>query len=400
MSVLRRPMAFLALAGLFVLATSSQAQPPQPPQPPGNPPAQNATPVRPPNIPPVNPAAMNPAMNPAAQTGTLSSPYLGGPTTYPVVGSMTSQGMGGMGGFGGGYPYFPTFIPPYAGALFGVAAVTTANAQYQLIIQQARLQSQYANQAGLDTRRRLFDQIRYERMFMPTPEDIRTAEMATTLKRSRNNPPPVEIYSGDALNSLLDHLKKMEGMGVRGPMQAIDDDVLKRINVTAGNGGNVGLLKDLKDGGKLQWPLALQRPDFAKVREILDTLFTEAVQQVKFGNEVKVNIKKDIQAALQLLNEKLNQLNNEMSIAESIEARRYVNQLNAAFKALDDTQVASFFNGKFAAQGKTVGDLVKYMAANGLIFAPATQGDFAAYKALQGAMAAYADNVDQLANRP
>lgn len=390
MSVLRRHLAFIALTGLIALTSRSPAQNPQPG---ANPPAPPNVPARPPSL----PGNSNlPAMNPASQTGTLSSPYLGGPSTYPQVGSL-SNGMG-MGGGSGGYPFpfFGTYIPPYAGALFGVAAVTTANAQYQLIIQQARLQSQYANQAALDTRRRLFDQIRYERMFIPTPEDVRNAEMATNLKRSRNNPPPVEIYSGDALNSLLAYLIKQQGAGLRGPMQPIDEDVLKRINVNAGNGGNVGLLKDLKDGGKLQWPLALQRPEFAEARKILDALFAEAVQQVKFGNEVRVNIAKDIQAALQLLNDKLNQANNEMTLNESIEARRYVNQLNAAFKALTDPQVANFFNGKFVPQGKTVADLVKYMADNGLRFAPATQGDEAAYKALQNAMAAYADNVDAL----
>jgi hypothetical protein len=51
--------------------------------------------------------------------------------------------------------------------------------------------------------------------------------------------------------------------------------------------------------------------------------------------------------------------------------------------------VANFFNGKWAANGKTVGDLVKYMASSGLRFAPATQGSEAAYSMLQQALAAY-----------
>jgi hypothetical protein len=45
--------------------------------------------------------------------------------------------------------------------------------------------------------------------------------------------------------------------------------------------------------------------------------------------------------------------------------------------------------GKYRAQGKTVGDLVKDMSNKGLRFAPAQDGDEGAYSALYKAMAAY-----------
>src|SRR5262249_39500325 len=64
---------------------------------------------------------------------------------------------------GYGYGYYP-YIDPYGGALNGVANLTTANAQYQLTVQQARRVSEQVNQDRIDTRRKLFDELRYEQM--------------------------------------------------------------------------------------------------------------------------------------------------------------------------------------------------------------------------------------------
>jgi len=378
MSVLRHGLAACALAGLLVLTSGPALAQQAAPQ--GGNPAQPVTP-------------------PAAQ-GTLSTPYLGGPTTYPVVGNMSSQGQGGYGGFGGGgyggFPFFPYMIDPLTGFMFGSAAITNANAQYYLTIQQARLQMAYANQAAVDTRRKLFDQIVYERAFMAAnynPDVVRSREMEAALKNARNNPRDVEVWSGNSLNSLLAHLVKVQGSGIRGAQVALDEDVLKRINVTGGEGGNIGLLKE---GGKLQWPLPMQRPEFTEVEEVLNQLLPEAVQEVKTGNQLKGNVSKDIRAALQLLNDKVNQAVNDMTPSEYVEARRYLAQLNAAFKILTDPNAAAYFNRKYAAQGKTVAELVKYMADNGLRFAPAKQGDEPAYKALQNALASYDENIASL----
>ena len=51
----------------------------------------------------------------------------------------------------------------------GVAAVTTANAQGLNTVQQARITNQQAMQAEIDTRRQMFDELRYEQAHTPTP---------------------------------------------------------------------------------------------------------------------------------------------------------------------------------------------------------------------------------------
>jgi len=328
--------------------------------------------------------------------GTLSSPYLGG-GIYPTIGGMSAQSQG----LGSGFGYFPPYYNPWmgqlgpeAGYLFGAASITQANAQYMLTLQQARLQAAYANQAKIDVRRRLFDQFAYERAYFIdnfAPEVVRQREMVVALGRYKNNPPLTEILSGDALNGLLDHLVKLQGDGNRGPRVDLNEDTLKRINVSNGAGVNIGLLKD---GGKLQWPLAMQQQELADVEKILDQLLPQAVQEVKFGNALQGSMAKDIRAALQLLNDKVNEMaRGNMTPSQWVEARRYLNQLNMAFKGLTDSNAVNFFNGKWSAQGNTVAELVENMAKNGLRFAPATQGDEAAYRALHTALVSYANGI-------
>ena len=62
-------------------------------------------------------------------------------------------------------------------------------------------------------------------------------------------------------------------------------------------------------------------------------------------------------------------------------------RLDNAIKALQAPDVGNYINGKYAARGKTVGELVKNMG--GLKFAQATPGDEQAYKALQEKLASY-----------
>jgi len=348
-------------------------------------------------FPPMSPGPTSPYLTPIQAApnfpmGNLSTPYLNSSAQTPA--SLYNPGYS-PGPYNNPYynPYLP-YYDPYGGYLMGVASVTNANAQYQVTIQQARMVQQQANQAAIETRRRMFDQIRYERMSMPTPEHIRVKDMEIALNRSRRQPPRAEIWSGDALNSLLAHLTKQQGAGLRGPRVDLDEDVLKRINVTDGANANIGLLRD---GGQLQWPVALDRPDFADAKKTLSQLLPDAVQQVKFNNPLAGNTRKDIQAALTNLNDALARSINDMTPNQYIEARRYLNFLNEGFRALQEPNAANYLNQKWAAKGKTVSELIQNMA--GLRFAPATPGDEAAYVALHQALVAYDDGMQQVAQK-
>ena len=297
--------------------------------------------------------ATNPYLVPnlagASGLASLSNPYLGNSSA-----SLAN---------GGGYspyspPYNPYFNPysaycsPYGGQLMGLAALTTANAQFYVTIQQGRIVNQQANQAMIDTRRKIFDQIRYERMSIPSAEEIRVRDLEVALNRSRRDPPLGEILSGASLNSLLNYLIKQQGAGMKGPRVDLDEDILKHINVnTTGGNGNVGLLKDLNEGGTLNWPLTLQRHEFEESRKMLTKLFPAAVQEV-INDRKNRSTFEEIKDNLQKLDDTLNKNINDFTISEYQEARRYINQLKEGFKALQQEHAVNYFNKKWTATAR------------------------------------------------
>ena len=58
-------------------------------------------------------------------------------------------------------------------------------------------------------------------------------------------------------------------------------------------------------------------------------------------------------------------------------------------KVLEKPDAGHYLTGKYAAKGKSVQAVVKYMTQQGLLFAPAIAGDEAAYTALHRALATY-----------
>jgi hypothetical protein len=308
-------------------------------------------------------------------------------------------GYGGYGGFGyGGFsPYLGLGQNVYQGYLDGAANVTNANAQYELTIQQAKLVRQEAVRSRMDTRRKMIEEAEYERMHMPDPEKIRQENLKRELDRARTDPPLTEVWSGQALNTLLRQLVKAQGKGDRGPNVPISEDILKWVNLTTGDTrANPGLLKD---NGTLQWPTSLLDPKFKEAREDLNRRLKEAVNAVKVNREADKGTVKDLQADLQALNDTLEGNVNTLSPAQYIEARRYLNMVSSAIKALEDPNASNFINQDWIAKGKNVAELVKFMAEKGLQFAPAIPGDEPAYRALYHALAAFDAGMGQVAAR-
>jgi hypothetical protein len=114
--------------------------------------------------------------------------------------------------------------------------------------------------------------------------------------------------------------------------------------------------------------------------------------------------KKDLPAVITDLKAKVNELHkllarnvNELPANEYIGAKRFLNSLDDAIRALEDPNVGNYFNQTYVAMGPSVRQLVDYMRKNGLTFAPAVVGDEPAYQALHGALAAYDQELHQRA---
>jgi hypothetical protein len=330
------------------------------------------------------------SMTPGAAVPALinnpSNPYTGGGSlvTSPTAGNAINN------------PYWNpwiSYMDPFGGGLRGVAAVTSANADYQLTIQNARLVREQVFGAQIENRRRLFDEIRYERMNTPTPEDLRIRALETALNRARRSPPLTEIWRGDSLNSLFDHLAKQQGAGVKGPRVDLEEDTLRKVNFTTGSGGNVALLRN---EGDLKWPQPLQIKDFQEERNKLSTLFADAVKDVKAGKNPTAATLKDIKANLQTMQKGLDEKITALGPSEYIESKRYLNMLEEAYKALQDSNVSNLLGAKNITKSKNVAELIKNMTDQGLRFAPAGPGDEGAYRAMHWALLSYDDAIAQL----
>lgn len=289
---------------------------------------------------------------------------------------------GGYGGYGG-YGYYED---PYAGYLRGVADVTNAQGRYLSQVQQARLLQAQADTAKLDLRRRIAEEAALERKNWFNPEVERVKDLQAAYNRATREPPITEVFSGQALNDLYNHIYPIQERGTKGPNVPIDEDMLKQINlVGSGSPGSIGVLKN---HGRLNWPLVFQSPEYEAPRKRLSTLAADAVDQVQFHNPVGAASLKDMMADIKSMNETLLHNVGEVSPSEYVEAKRYLNSLESAVKALQDPNVANNLNQK-PDQIHNVAELVDFMGKKGLKFAPATAGDEPAYRHLYQRFVAY-----------
>jgi hypothetical protein len=303
-----------------------------------------------------------------------------------------------QGGVGVPYPAYgyPYIYSPGSGNLYGAASVINAGGQYMQSVQQAKLGQEQVKKAKLDNKRAALDEWKYEQANTPTTEDLREQSRAQQLRRSRNDPPITEVWSGLALNTLLTDLQRLQANLTHTETSMLSPDVLKRINVTGSrNDASLGLLRE---DGRLQWPYPLRAPQFDTDRKAVDQQMLKAIDQARSGTVAFDTLSTLSNSVDQLLTDLKGQVG-DMPSNQWTEAKRYVDQLQASVKLLQDPGVANYFNGKWEARGNTVEELVRYMTSQGLRFAPATQGDETAYQSLYRDLLTYDSAVGQRMQR-
>jgi hypothetical protein len=366
MSSIMNRTSLAALAGLALLGANAETAHAQPPAPAGG------------------QMMVGPGMG-AAQMGA----NMGGGRIM----SVPNAGFGGMQApfFPPYNPYFPGQYDPWTGGtLTGAANLVGAQGQLMVSQQQAFLTREQVRSAKTDNRRRTFDEYMYEKEHTPTAEEERQRAQREYLARARNNPPPVEIWTGSALNTLLQDLQRNIGnKAIPAFSMPLDEDTLKHINVTSGRGdGNPGLLKN---AGKLVWPDALSDPQYKQDRDAITNGIADAMKQAEFNGKVDPGTNRQLQRDVDSMGRMLRQNVNNTDINEYLKAKEFLSNLDSSIVVLRQPDVGSFFSGKYALKAKNVGELVSDMTGKGLTFAAATPGDESAYNALYQAMASYSN---------
>jgi hypothetical protein len=257
---------------------------------------------------------------------------------------------------------------------------------YLTSLQKTRILREQARMAAIERRKKeLQERIEYERR-LPNALTIRDRRRAAELDRARNDPPGADVWSGKSLNVLLQSAVH-SGRVASGPNIPLRPETLQGINLRdPSSAGSVGLVKN---GARLSWPMALRDEPFDFARDRFSQNLALAVRQVATG-ELRRSTYRTLQADLQTLKETLNASVHNLSTSEWIRARAYLKELKSALLGLSEPTAARSFDRSWAAEVKTVANLVNCMARRGLEFAPAAEaGDHGAYSSLYIALRAF-----------
>jgi hypothetical protein len=325
-----------------------------------------------------NPIANNP-YNPSTGPYSTCYGYCPGGSYSGCYGS--GYGYGGSGYYSGGYCQ-----DPYNGYLTGAASVISSQGQFLMNKRQAEMYSEQAKQLAVDTRRKIYEEWKYEKNDQPTLEQIRRDQWKQAYEHSIFHPPLNDIWSADALNRILDHAARIQNRGIAGSLIDLDEATVNKINFSTGVAGNIGVLKNQ---GKLAWTSILNRKTYEEERLKFNQLAADAVRQGGTNNVVDAGVQEDMERNLNLLDDKLTSRIREYSPDDYISAKHYIDDLRSALRILKREDVAKHINDDFRVTAKTIGELIKNMSKAGVRFAKARDGEEWAYNALYRALVSY-----------
>ncbi len=147
--------------------------------------------------------------------------------------------------------------------------------------------------------------------------------------------------------------------------------------------------------------MPLQSKEFEEATKAVGVQIEKATKAAADLKPVDAGTLKDLKAALDRLNESLDNANARLTPSEFIESKRYLNMLGETFRALQDPDVGNFLKGgKWTAQGNTVAEFIDRLTrSQGLRVAPASPGDEHFYRALHAALANYDAGIASTASR-
>ena len=214
-------------------------------------------------------------------------------------------------------------------------------------IRQSELTHQQVKSAQIDNRRKSFDEYMYEKANTPTREDERERHRLENLRRSLNDPPVTEIWSGQALNVLLSNCQQMHAQNIRGPVVPLPSDVVSHINVTLGtNSASIGVLKN---DGKLTWPLLLKGQAFKDERDQMNALAPKALREAGYG-DIDADTLNSMVACVNGLTSDLKARVADVPIDQYLAARRYLHELEDAVRVLQSPDASRFVTKRLAAR--------------------------------------------------
>jgi hypothetical protein len=201
----------------------------------------------------------------------------------------------------------------------------------------------------------------------------------------RHGASAAEVFSGKAIEDLVTQLRRLAADRPWADVP-LAEGILARVNLGTKPGG-IRVRRD----GRLSWPAALREEAFAAERRRVDLVVPPAVRQAHSWGRVDPDLAAPLAPAVAALDRRLLEVVADIAPSQYIEAKRYLIRLNQGVNALGRPGAPLPFSVERPARGRGVRELLDYLSGRGLHFAPALEGDEAAYLAAWQAMAACRD---------
>jgi hypothetical protein len=196
-----------------------------------------------------------------------------------------------------------------------------------------------------------------------------------------------EVASGDALNEVLKEIIRVEAKGASGPSAYIPSMLFDEIRFAGSPAAD--LLNFARVAGSLPFPAAFEDPALVGLREELERDFTAAAVAVQAGKSPDGAKLARLELHFQRLQEAAGPVIKNLPFEEATAARRFLNRMAGAIKAMKGNTAVGLINPKWAAEGLTVADLTRHMARHKLLFGPAPVGNEESYMTLHRNLVTY-----------
>jgi hypothetical protein len=294
-----------------------------------------------------------------------------------------------------GSSYAPSYSPSYGsspssgGYMTGGVRNSAVDSSYR---DYARAQQQSSTlptaPAATGARNAIYDQWVYEKLGVKTVPGIKPGEDNTaTLNKALSATDEAELASGELLNQLLVATVAAEGKGAKADSAFLPPNLIAEVRFSGPAAADA--LNLLRRGGKLDFPAAFDGLGIAPMRPVLEREFAAAVAPVLVGKAVDPVKVSKLEATLKQVRETISPRIKDLDFEDATAVRRFLNQLDAAVKALKGSGTAGLVDPKWATEGTSVAGLIKHMTKNKLLFGQVERGNEDAYVALHRGLAAY-----------
>jgi hypothetical protein len=195
------------------------------------------------------------------------------------------------------------------------------------------------------------------------------------------------VLAGEALNALVLDIDRRSANGKEGLAVVLGARALGQIRLTSL--GDV-FLRSYSEP-KWKWPVELMGPAYAEERKRFESLVADAVKRARGNKKLRPGALQELTRSLRKLGSMLRDRADEYPPATYVFARRYLADLQASLDSLSSPAVLAQAWKSARGRGSSVGELLRYMSEENLLFAPAAPGEEAAYLMLHAGLTTYRD---------